>query len=89
MGRNAPKRLLNSLMYKLSYHRFSEINTTDTAAIAMARNTDPNAAEFGYDRSRRTAIGRGNFSLTHFEEAFTTTNWMVRIYRVLREPARG
>lgn len=39
----------------------------------------------GYDRVRRTEIGKKHFKLTHFEEVFTTQHWMVRIYR-LKEP---
>eukprot|EP00850_Spirogloea_muscicola_P022762 SM000310S11953 [mRNA] locus=s310:22945:30889:- [translate_table: standard] len=45
----------------------------------------------GYDRVRGYEIGKKQFKLTHFEEAFTTHHWMVRIYK-LREPknrARG
>ncbi|XP_021723575.1 dolichyl-diphosphooligosaccharide--protein glycosyltransferase subunit STT3A [Chenopodium quinoa] len=36
----------------------------------------------GYDRVRRTEIGKKHFKLTHFEEAFTSHHWMVRIYKL-------
>ncbi|XWS17319.1 hypothetical protein CRYUN_Cryun33cG0057100 [Craigia yunnanensis] len=36
----------------------------------------------GFDRVRRTEIGKKNFKLTHFEEVFTTHHWMVRIYKL-------
>ncbi|CDY42286.1 BnaC02g08920D [Brassica napus] len=36
----------------------------------------------GYDRVRRTEIGKKNFKLTHFEEVFTSHHWMVRIYKL-------
>ncbi|KAG8636217.1 dolichyl-diphosphooligosaccharide--protein glycosyltransferase subunit STT3A [Manihot esculenta] len=36
----------------------------------------------GFDRVRQTEIGKKNFKLTHFEEAFTTHHWMVRIYKL-------
>nr|AUS89415.1 staurosporin and temperature sensitive 3-like A [Sesuvium portulacastrum] len=36
----------------------------------------------GFDRVRRTEIGKKYFKLTHFEEAFTTHHWMVRIYKL-------
>ncbi|CAI5508979.1 unnamed protein product [Closterium sp. Naga37s-1] len=39
----------------------------------------------GFDRVRRTEIGKKNIKLTHFEEVFTSQHWMVRIYR-LKEP---
>ncbi|XP_019191941.1 PREDICTED: dolichyl-diphosphooligosaccharide--protein glycosyltransferase subunit STT3A isoform X2 [Ipomoea nil] len=36
----------------------------------------------GFDRVRRTEIGKKVFKLTHFEEVFTTHHWMVRIYKL-------
>ncbi|KAK9208573.1 hypothetical protein WN944_000931 [Citrus x changshan-huyou] len=36
----------------------------------------------GFDRVRRTEIGKKYFKLTHFEEVFTTHHWMVRIYKL-------
>ncbi|XVE70479.1 hypothetical protein DITRI_Ditri10aG0075600 [Diplodiscus trichospermus] len=36
----------------------------------------------GFDRVRRTEIGKKFFRLTHFEEVFTTHHWMVRIYKL-------
>lgn len=36
----------------------------------------------GFDRVRRTDIGKKYFKLTHFEEVFTTHHWMVRIYKL-------
>ncbi|KAL2610395.1 hypothetical protein R1flu_028968 [Riccia fluitans] len=62
----ATPTMLNSLMYKLSYYRFAEA-TMDGK---------------GYDRVRRTEIGKKVFKLTHFEEVFTTHHWMVRIYKL-------
>jgi len=62
----ATPTMLNSLMYKLSYYRFAEASMDGK----------------GYDRVRRTEIGKKNFKLTHFEEVFTTHHWMVRIYKL-------
>lgn len=62
----ATPTMLNCLMYKLSYYRFAESSMDGK----------------GYDRVRRTEIGRKNFKLTHFEEVFTTHHWMVRIYKL-------
>nr|PNR43372.1 hypothetical protein PHYPA_015752 [Physcomitrium patens] len=62
----ATQTMLNSLMYKLSYYRFAEA-TMDGK---------------GYDRVRRTEIGKKQFRLTHFEEVFTSHHWMVRIYKL-------
>ncbi|TVU35136.1 hypothetical protein EJB05_17007 [Eragrostis curvula] len=36
----------------------------------------------GFDRARGYEIGKKHFKLTHFEEVFTTHNWMVRIYKL-------
>ncbi|KAF8400873.1 hypothetical protein HHK36_014176 [Tetracentron sinense] len=60
----ATSTMLNSLMYKLSYYRFVEVDGK------------------GFDRVRRTEIGKKYFKLTHFEEVFTTHHWMVRIYKL-------
>ena len=61
-------------MYKLVYYRFGEIK--------IERDE-----EAGYDSVRHTVIGNKNFKLKHFEEAFTSERWLVRIYRVLPLPA--
>lgn len=63
------KTLLNCLMYKLSYYRFGEVKTDYRAPP-------------GFDRTRHSEIGNKNIQLTHLEEAYTTDNWLVRIYRV-------
>eukprot|EP01063_Lacrimia_lanifica_P041092 TRINITY_DN948_c0_g1_i1.p1 TRINITY_DN948_c0_g1~~TRINITY_DN948_c0_g1_i1.p1 ORF type:complete len:711 (+),score=213.34 TRINITY_DN948_c0_g1_i1:61-2193(+) len=46
-------------------------------------------AQGGFDRVRGAEIGRKDFKLTRIQEAFTTQNWMVRIYKVKKEPNRG
>ncbi|EGG21308.1 oligosaccharyl transferase [Cavenderia fasciculata] len=69
IDKGATPTMLNSLMYKLSYYRFSEVSTD------YGRPS-------GYDRVRNTEIGYKGFSLTHLEEAFTSVHWLVRIYKV-------
>ncbi|CAM6039414.1 unnamed protein product [Sphagnum compactum] len=64
----APK-MLQCLMYKLCYYRFGEINTE------YGRPT-------GWDRARGIEIGNKDVELEYLEEAFTTSNWIVRIYKV-------
>ncbi|UYV73392.1 STT3B [Cordylochernes scorpioides] len=61
--------LLNSLMYKLSYYRFGELQT-DYRVPA------------GFDRTRNMEIGNKHIKLEHLEEAYTTEHWLVRIFRV-------
>ncbi|KAG0566988.1 hypothetical protein KC19_7G102200 [Ceratodon purpureus] len=68
----ATPTMLNSLMYKLSYYRFAEASMDGK----------------GFDRVRRTEIGRKHFKLTHFEEVFTTHHWMVRIYKLKEQKNR-
>ena len=36
----------------------------------------------GFDRTRNVEIGNKNIKLQHLEEAYTTANWLVRIYRL-------
>ena len=62
--------LLDCLMYKLSYYRFSE-----AALLTTGRR--------GFDRVRNVEIGVQDIKLRYFEEVFTTEHWMVRIYKVL------
>jgi len=61
--------MLNSLMYRLCYYRFGEMYTRQ-------------GEEPGYDSVRRSVIGKKNFKLTYFEEAYTSERWLVRIYKV-------
>merc|ERR1712080_156933 len=42
----------------------------------------------GYDRTRNSEIGVKNIRLKYLEEAYTTENWLVRIYRVKKEANR-
>jgi len=66
------KTLLNSLMYKMCYYRFGELQLD---------YHHPS----GYDRTRNVEIGNKDISFEHLEEAYTTEHWLVRIYRVKRE----
>ncbi|RZS00866.1 hypothetical protein BHM03_00030649 [Ensete ventricosum] len=56
-------------MYKLSYYRFGEVTTE------YGKPT-------GYDRARGVEIGNKDIKLEYLEEAFTTSNWIIRIYKV-------
>jgi len=67
---NASPTMLNSLMYALCYYRFGEMYTRHDQ-------------ESGYDSVRQAVIGKKNFKLNYFEEAYTSERWLVRIYKVL------
>ncbi|KAI3922890.1 hypothetical protein MKW98_007021 [Papaver atlanticum] len=69
IDQGAAPKMLNSLMYKLCYYRFGELTTEYSKPP-------------GYDRARGVEIGNKNVQLEHLEEAFTTSNWIVRIYKV-------
>ncbi|KAJ6888121.1 hypothetical protein NC652_029217 [Populus alba x Populus x berolinensis] len=69
VDKGAAPKMLNCLMYKLSYYRFGELVTE--------YGKPP-----GYDRARGVEIGNKDIKLEHLEEAFTTSNWIVRIYKV-------
>ncbi|KAI3735731.1 hypothetical protein L6452_15241 [Arctium lappa] len=69
VDKGAAPKMLNCLMYKLSYYRFGELTTE--------YGKPP-----GYDRARGVEIGNKDVKLEYLEEAFTTSNWIVRIYKV-------
>jgi len=71
----ASETMLNSLMYRLSYYRFDEVMTAYGKPL-------------GYDTVRQYEIGLKGFKLKHFEEAFTSQSWIVRIYRVKKRENR-
>jgi len=70
VDKSASKTMKNCLMYKLIYYRFGDMK--------LKRDEEP-----GFDMVRGTVIGNKDFKLKHFEEAFTSERWLVRIYRVL------
>ncbi|KAL6746882.1 oligosaccharyl transferase [Haematococcus lacustris] len=72
---SAPKAMLNSLMYRLSYLDFADQSELITG-------------QRGLDRVRQYVVGKTHFKLTHFEEVFTSQHWMMRIYRVRDQPLR-
>ncbi|CAH8454760.1 unnamed protein product [Heterobilharzia americana] len=72
----ATSTMKNCLLYKLSYYRFWEKKTARDQPM-------------GFDRVRGQVIGHRNFELQGLEEAFTSANWLVRIYRVKPYANRG
>lgn len=63
---DATETMKNSLMYKMSYHRFASL-------------FPPGQAQ---DRVRGQSLPAEGPTLDTLEEAFTTENWIVRIYKV-------
>ncbi|KAM3724112.1 Dolichyl-diphosphooligosaccharide--protein glycosyltransferase subunit [Dirofilaria immitis] len=75
VGAEASETMLNSVMYKISYYRFGDIE------LGYRQQA-------GFDRTRGYIIGRKNIVLEHLEEAYTSQNWLVRIYKVLKQKNR-
>ena len=69
VNQDASSTMLNSLMYKVCYYRFGDL---------MIERDRPR----GFDRVRGVEIGRKDFSLDYLDEAYTTKNWLVRVYKV-------
>jgi hypothetical protein len=79
----------SSLMYKLCYYRFGEVQTQWGALPCRGGKLLLNVGmrvciagqPAGWDRTRNAEVGEKDIKLTHLEEAYTTQHWMVRIYR--------
>jgi dolichyl-diphosphooligosaccharide--protein glycosyltransferase len=69
----ASPAMRNSLMYKMSYYRFAELFGSNQAA----------------DRVRGQNVPKIGPTLDYLEEAFTSENWIVRIYEVKKEDPLG
>lgn len=73
---SAGKALKSSLMYRLCYYRFNEVTQGGRAGLDRVRQVD---------MEKEAA----KIKLRYFEEAFTSENWIVRIYRVKQPDNRG
>ncbi|KAF1741993.1 hypothetical protein MXB_4853 [Myxobolus squamalis] len=73
IGKDVSDTMKNSLMYKMCYYNFAKIR------LSYQHPT-------GYDTVRREEIGHKHFNLDTLEEAFTSSHWIVRIYKV-KKPA--
>lgn len=67
----------NCLMYKLVYYRFDEMAN---------RRAGDQKQMMGFDSVRRTQVGVKGIKLKHFQEAYTTDHWLLRIFKLLPEP---
>ncbi|KIM90271.1 glycosyltransferase family 66 protein [Piloderma croceum F 1598] len=70
---HASPAMRNSLMYKMSYYRFAELFGGNAAV----------------DRVRGQNIPKTGPTLDYLDEAFTSENWIVRIYEVKKEDPLG
>ncbi|EKX54933.1 hypothetical protein GUITHDRAFT_62986, partial [Guillardia theta CCMP2712] len=69
VGKEGSRRFRSSLLYRLSFHRFS------SQVSEFGRPA-------GFDRVRGEVAEGGKEPLQHFEEVFTSQHWLLRLYRV-------
>ncbi|KAH8104081.1 oligosaccharyl transferase STT3 subunit [Cristinia sonorae] len=70
---SASQTMKDSLMYKMSYYRFAELFGGNQAV----------------DRVRGQQVPKTGPTLDYLDEAFTSENWIVRIYQVKKEDLLG
>ena len=73
MDETASDTMKNSVLYKMIYHRFAELFGSRPAV----------------DRVRQTRLPKNGPELDSLEEAFTSENWLVRIYEVKKPDLLG
>ncbi|KIM39622.1 glycosyltransferase family 66 protein [Hebeloma cylindrosporum] len=69
----ASQAMKDSLMYKMSYYRFNELF----------------GGQPGTDRVRQQQVPKVGPTLDYLDEAFTSENWIVRIYQVKKQDPLG
>lgn len=82
----------NSLMYKMSYYRFSELYgghpAQDRVRGQRIPAQSPTLDSLGESSTYTTTYWMALLTLA-IEEAFTSENWIVRIYAVKKEDSLG
>lgn len=74
VGEKMTKNMTTSMMFKFCYNNYKRYSPHPQVPA-------------GFDLTRKTAIPNINdISMSLFTEAFTTKNWIVRIYRVADDP---
>jgi dolichyl-diphosphooligosaccharide--protein glycosyltransferase len=62
-----------SMMFRAAYYRFGEYQGFEDV-------------KKGWDLAREVKVGGLEFELNWFEESYTSLNWMIRIFRVKKDP---
>lgn len=74
VGQRMTKNMTLSMMFHFCYHNFKRFRLHPSF-------------NYGYDFARNVDVPYlDTLKLTHFQEAFSTKNWIVRIYKVLPDP---
>ena len=71
----ATDTMKNSLMYRLAYYRYNEVR--------MSYQHPP-----GFDTVRNMAVDPKPIKLKYFTEVYTTTRWILRIFKINKDPNR-
>lgn len=71
----ATDTMKNSLMFKLCYYRFNEVRFSYQHPA-------------GYDTVRNMPVDSKSIKLKYFSEVYTTSRWIVRVFKVNDEPNR-
>ena len=73
---NCADAFRNSTGYKMMFHRWDEVDQGEDI-------------ERGFDRARGYPVRTSDIDLTLFEEAYTSKDWLVRIYKVKDRPNKA
>ena len=74
VGDSAGKAMRKSLLYAMCYEGFGQLPLGPRG-------------ELGFDRARRAIVSDTGFNLKYVKEAYTTSNWIVRIFKVMPQTA--
>ena len=89
IGKMAPKKLTESLLFKLSYHNYYQTKIPGLLEGAEQMGSTRNIGK-GYDLNRREMLEGPHryIRLKYFTEVYTTENWRYRIFKVKGLPNR-
>ena len=73
VGPHMTVNMTHSMMFKFCYNNFKRFQF------------HPQVPK-GFDLMRKVNIPHLDFKLTHFQEAFSSKHWIIRIYKVLPDP---
>lgn len=71
----ATDTMKNSLLFRLAYYRFNEMR--------LSYQHPP-----GFDTVRNMAVDPKPIKLKYFTEVYTTTRWILRVYKINKDPNR-
>ncbi|ORX39432.1 Oligosaccharyl transferase STT3 subunit-domain-containing protein [Kockovaella imperatae] len=91
VGERATSTMKNSLMYKMSYYRFTELYGGQPAQDRVRGQRIPPGVTLDtlgklFSKLKKQALSSDTLSP---DEAFTSENWIVRIYQVKKEDPLG